>query len=169
MLQQQLERNTAFLTTIPILHNLFVDCNDIINMQWVEKQAPLTGNIKWDGVAFLVKNKLVTPLFIELSGGINSNSGAEKAGSDEEKLIQQLLKLLKLKKAEGYELPYQFYIRYHSLKIHFESLAYFGDCYIKRTYFELVCPSTPNELKEFVEKIPELFQYRQALLDQLKN
>lgn len=73
----------------------------------------MTGDVKWDGVAFLVKNRLVTPLFVELSGGINHNNGAEKARSDEEKLIQQLLKLLKLKKAEGSELPSQFYIRYN--------------------------------------------------------
>ncbi|KAG2231475.1 hypothetical protein INT48_008803 [Thamnidium elegans] len=113
MQQQQLERNTAFMTTIPILHNLFVDCNDIIDMQWVEKQAPLTGDVKWDGIAFLVKNKLVTPLFIELSSGIDFNSGHEKARSDEEKLLQQILRLLKLKKAEGSNLLTQYYIIYH--------------------------------------------------------
>jgi hypothetical protein len=42
---------------------------------------------------------LVTPLFVELSGGIDFNNGTEKARGDEEKLIKQLLKLLKLKKA----------------------------------------------------------------------
>ncbi|KAL7312716.1 hypothetical protein PS15m_008448 [Mucor circinelloides] len=167
MQQQQLERNTAFLTTIPILHNMFIDSNDIIDMQWIEKQTPLTGDVKWDGVAFLIKNKLVTPLFVELSGGIDCNSGAEKARGDEEKMIRQLIKLLKLKKAEGSDLPHQCYIRYHDLKIHFESLFYFGEYYIKRTYFELLCP-TPTQLQKFVERIPDLFQYRQALLDQLK-
>jgi hypothetical protein len=45
-----------------------------------------------------------------------------------------------------------------NLKIHFEPLAYFEDCYIKRAYFELICPTTPNELKALTEKIPELFQ-----------
>lgn len=79
----------------------------------IEKQTSLTGDVKWDGVAFLIKNKLVTPLFVELSGGINCNSGAEKARGDEEKMICQLIKLLKLKKAEGSEIPHQYYIRYH--------------------------------------------------------
>ncbi|KAI8081102.1 hypothetical protein BDF21DRAFT_339207 [Thamnidium elegans] len=129
MQQQQLERNTAFMTTIPILHNLFVDCNDIIDMQWVEKQAPLTGDVKWDGIAFLVKNKLVTPLFIELSSGIDFNN----------------------------------------LKIHFETLTYLEDCYVKRTCFELICPTTPNKLKGFVQKIPQLFRCRQTLLEQFKD
>ncbi|RCH81347.1 hypothetical protein CU097_004611 [Rhizopus azygosporus] len=40
MQQSQLERNAAFLTTIPILHNLFPDCNDLISMEWIEKQTP---------------------------------------------------------------------------------------------------------------------------------
>ncbi|GAN11061.1 hypothetical protein MAM1_0461c10615 [Mucor ambiguus] len=145
MQQQQLERNTAFLTTIPILHNLFIDCNDIIDMQW----------------------QSVMPLLVELSGGIDHNSGTEKAQGDEEKMIRQLIKLLKIKKAEGSDLPHQYYIRYHDLKIHFESLFYFGEYYVKRTYFELLCPTTPNQLKKFVERIPDLFQYRQAILDQL--
>ncbi|EIE75311.1 hypothetical protein RO3G_00015 [Rhizopus delemar RA 99-880] len=125
MQQQQSERNTAFLTTLPILHNMFIDCNDVIDMQWIEKQTSLTGDVKWDGVAFLIKNKFVIPLFVELSGGINY------------------------------------------LKIYFESLFYFGEYYVKRTYFELVCPTTPKELKTFVEKIPYLFQYHQALHDQI--
>ncbi|KAI7861270.1 hypothetical protein BDF14DRAFT_1739399, partial [Spinellus fusiger] len=80
----------------------------------IEKQTLLTSNVKWDGVAFLVKNKLVTPLFIELSGGTSLNNSAEKARSDEEKIIKQLVKLLKLKGAEGCGLPFQFYIRCHS-------------------------------------------------------
>ncbi|KAG2194319.1 hypothetical protein INT47_000246 [Mucor saturninus] len=147
MQQQQMERNTAFLTTIPILHNMFIDCNDIIDMQW----------------------QSVIPLLVELSGGIDHNSGTEKAQGDEEKMIRQLIKLLKIKKAEGSDLPHQYYIRYHDLKIHFESLFYFGEYYVKRTYFELLCPTTPNQLKKFVERIPDLFRYRQALLDQLNT
>lgn len=66
----------------------------------------------WSGI-FDKKNKFVTPLFVELSGGINCNNGAEKARGDEEKMIRQIIKLLKLKKAEGSELPHQYYIRYH--------------------------------------------------------
>ncbi|ORE07703.1 hypothetical protein BCV72DRAFT_325611 [Rhizopus microsporus var. microsporus] len=160
--QQQLERNTAFLTTIPILHNLFISYNDIIDMQWhithtlhrVERQARSTGNVKWDGVAFLVKNKKITPFFVELSGGIDFNSGADKEIGDEEKLIKHFIKTLKVKKAED-------------LNIYFESLTYYEDYYIKRTYIVLTCPSTPTELKLFVEKIPQIFEYRQGILDQL--
>ena len=62
---------------------------------------------------FNPKNKSVTPLFVEPSGGIDCNSNTEKARGDEEKMIRQLIKLLKLKKAEGSDLPHQYYIRYH--------------------------------------------------------
>lgn len=64
-------------------------------------------------------------------------------------MIRQLIKLLKIKKAEGSDL----YTTY--------------DIMVKRTYFELSCPTAPNQLKKFIERIPDLFQYRQALLDQL--
>ncbi|KAI9339743.1 hypothetical protein BD770DRAFT_309118, partial [Pilaira anomala] len=59
------------LTTILILHNLFLSTNDILRMQWVEKTASATGYVKWDGVVFVVENKTVTSMFVELSGGIN--------------------------------------------------------------------------------------------------
>lgn len=79
----------------------------------------MTGDTKWDGIAFLVKNKLVTPLFVELSGGINFNSGVEKARTDEEKIVRQLIKLLQLKKAEGCVRPHQYYLRYYGNIIRF--------------------------------------------------
>lgn len=66
----------------------------------LEKQSPLTGNVKWDGVAFVVNNKLLALLFVELSGWIDFNSGPEKGRSDEEKMLQQFVKLLKIRKAE---------------------------------------------------------------------
>ncbi|KAL4213661.1 hypothetical protein AB4K20DRAFT_1966485 [Rhizopus microsporus] len=117
----QLERNTAFLTTIPILHNLFLD------------SYALTGDVKRNGVAFMVINSKVTPLFVELSGRIRFNNGAERARSDKEKLLC------------------------------FESLAYLRDCFINRVHFELPCPTASKELKQFVYKLLQLFGYREAL------
>ncbi|KAG1149209.1 hypothetical protein G6F37_005797 [Rhizopus arrhizus] len=133
----------------------------------IERQARSTGNVKWDGTAFLVKNEKITPLFVELSGGIDFNSGADKEKDDEEKLVKHFIKTLKVKKAEGIEIPSQFYIRYHDLNIYFESLTYYKDYCIKCAYIVLTCPSTPTELKQFAEKIPQIFQYRQGILDQL--
>lgn len=94
------------------------------NLYRVERQARSTGNVKWDGIAFQVKNKKITPLFVELSGGIDFNSGTEKEKGDEEKLIKHFIKTLKVKKAEGIEIPSQFYIRYHGKIITSISILY---------------------------------------------
>ncbi|CEP07565.1 hypothetical protein [Parasitella parasitica] len=168
-LMRELIRSYPLNMEEPFDLSIHADLNftEVLCTHLIEKQTPLTGDVKWDGVAFLVKKKSVIPLLVELSGGIDHNSGTEKAQGDEEKMILQLIKLLKIKKAEGSDLPHQYYIRYHDLKIYFESLFYFGEYYVKRIYFELLCPTTPNQLKKFVERIPDLFQYRQALLDQL--
>ncbi|KAI7906851.1 uncharacterized protein BX663DRAFT_482557 [Cokeromyces recurvatus] len=112
---------------------------DMIDMQWVERQARSTENVKWDSIAFRVKNKKTTPLFVELSG---------------------------VKKAKGIEIPNQFYIRYHDLNIYFDSLTYYEDYYIKRTYIVLTCPLTPTKLKHFAEEIPRIFQYSRGIFDQ---
>jgi hypothetical protein len=67
----------------------------LIQRHKVEKLTPSTGHVKGDVVAFLVKNKMVTPLFVQLSGGIDCNNGLEKAASDE-KMLRQIIQLLKL-------------------------------------------------------------------------
>ena len=71
----------------------------------IEKETPLTENVKWDGVAFLVKKRTVVPLLVDLSGGIDHNTGIEKAQGDELKGVRQVMKFLKIKKAEGSQLP----------------------------------------------------------------
>jgi hypothetical protein len=48
----------------------------------VEKTTSATGNIKWGGVVFAVENKTVTPMFVELSGGINLNNTDKKESDD---------------------------------------------------------------------------------------
>ncbi|KAI9273259.1 hypothetical protein EDC94DRAFT_511162, partial [Helicostylum pulchrum] len=75
----------------------------------VEKLAGSIGNTKWDGLAFVVDNKTVVPLFVELSGGICFNNTVSKEISDEEKLVKHFINLLEIKKAEGVNNPCQFY------------------------------------------------------------
>ncbi|KAI9483796.1 MAG: hypothetical protein EXX96DRAFT_594399 [Benjaminiella poitrasii] len=100
----------------------------LIDMQWIEKNAPTTETTKWDGIAFKVDNKLVTPLFVELSGGVEFNS---------------------------------------DMKLYFESLSLFDECFVKRTYFTTVCPTTPRALQEFLKCTQLLYQHREALLKQI--
>ncbi|KAL9545627.1 hypothetical protein MBANPS3_007059 [Mucor bainieri] len=168
MQHHQLERNAAFLITIPILHSLFIDVNDVVDMQWIEKQAPRTGNVKWDGIAFHVKSKLITPLFVELSGGVDVNSGESKAISDELKMVQQFVPLLRCQSALGEDSPIQYYIRYHDLVLYFESLTYMNGCFVKRTYFSVPCPATVTELKAFMTHVPEMFQYKAVIYTKLR-
>lgn len=49
----------------------------------LKKTASAPGNTKWDGVLFKVENKTVTPVFVELSGGINFNTTDKKEIDDE--------------------------------------------------------------------------------------
>lgn len=92
----------------------------------------MTGDVKRNGVAFMVINSKVTPLFVELSGRIRFNNGAERARSDKEKLVKQFVKLLKLKKIEGSKLPRQFYVRYHGKIIINHYMVYNLNCTINK-------------------------------------
>lgn len=67
--------------------------------------ADLTGNANWVGIVFQVDGKKITPLFVELSGGIDSNSSKEKRKEQRRKIIRQFV-MLKVKKAERVDTPY---------------------------------------------------------------
>ncbi|KAG2195992.1 hypothetical protein INT47_011497 [Mucor saturninus] len=123
-------------------------------------------------------------LFVELSGGIDFNSTDKKETDDKKKLVEQFIKLLKIQKTEGVETPCQYYIRYFDMILYFESLTYFDDYYVKRTHFTVSCPSTcpmcktirilhhksnHSKLIDFVAKIPQMFEYRQGILDLIKE
>lgn len=53
--------------------------------------------------------------------------------------------------------------------LYFESLTYFDDYYVKRTHFTVSCPSTCSKLIDFVAKIPQMFEYRQGILNLIKE
>ncbi|KAI9487795.1 MAG: hypothetical protein EXX96DRAFT_475749 [Benjaminiella poitrasii] len=68
------ERTAAPITTIYLLHNLFLSCNDLISLHWIERTTEITGDVKWDGICFSLQDKRFTPVLIEFSGGIKFNS-----------------------------------------------------------------------------------------------
>ncbi|RCH84139.1 hypothetical protein CU098_006417 [Rhizopus stolonifer] len=86
LLGTQLERTAAVNTTIIILNILFIDVNDVIGFKWYEVRTHMTENQKWDGVGFSVKDKKLTPVLIEFSGGIGVNNNATKQNQDVVKL-----------------------------------------------------------------------------------
>lgn len=51
-----------------------------------EVRTHMTENQKWDGVGFSVKDKKLTPVLIEFSGGIGVNNNATKQNQDVVKL-----------------------------------------------------------------------------------
>lgn len=81
-----LERTAASLTTAQILNYLFLSENDVLDLNWFEKECKLVKSTKWDGVAFCVKNKKFT--LAEFSGGINFNSTTKKENDDEKKIVK---------------------------------------------------------------------------------
>ncbi|KAI9251102.1 hypothetical protein EDC94DRAFT_681733 [Helicostylum pulchrum] len=86
LLGKQLERTTAVSTTIITLNDLFLDVNDVIGLRWYEVRTHRTQNRKWDGVGFSVKDKKLTPILIEFSGGIKFNNTDQKEENDVNKL-----------------------------------------------------------------------------------
>ncbi|KAI7858664.1 hypothetical protein BDC45DRAFT_425541, partial [Circinella umbellata] len=65
-----MERTAPSLTTVLILNNLFLSNNDIIDLGWFEREIQTTSTTKWDGVAFAVKDKRITPVLVEFSGSV---------------------------------------------------------------------------------------------------
>ncbi|RCH92460.1 hypothetical protein CU097_003317, partial [Rhizopus azygosporus] len=49
---------------------------------FVALTSVLKGEAKWDAVAFVVKDKLVAPLFVELSGGTGFNASKGKESGE---------------------------------------------------------------------------------------
>ncbi|KAG1054516.1 hypothetical protein G6F43_003482 [Rhizopus delemar] len=109
-----LERTAASITTVQILNCLFLSNNDIIDLNWFEKEIQLIKNAKWDGVAFCLKNKKFTPMLIEFSGGFDFNTTQKKENDDEGKLVKAIKDILKYTDALGtqkYPIP-QYYVRF---------------------------------------------------------
>ncbi|KAL0079574.1 hypothetical protein F4703DRAFT_1741580 [Phycomyces blakesleeanus] len=68
------ERTAAPITAIYLLHAMFLSCNDLVSFHWIERTADITGAANWDGICFSIKDKRLTPVLIEFSGGIHFNT-----------------------------------------------------------------------------------------------
>ncbi|EIE85871.1 hypothetical protein RO3G_10581 [Rhizopus delemar RA 99-880] len=69
---------------------------------------------KWDGVAFAIKDKKITPVLVEFSGGVKFNTTDKKEQDDETKIVGNILHILKYIEAlqtVNYPIP-QHYIRF---------------------------------------------------------
>ena len=53
--------------------------------------------------------------------------------------------------------------------LYFESLTCIDGCFMKPTYFSVPCPATVTELKAIMSHVPELFQYKTAILSSINR
>ncbi|KAL0084936.1 hypothetical protein F4703DRAFT_1981830 [Phycomyces blakesleeanus] len=163
------ERTAAPITTIYLLHAMFLSCNDLVSFHWIERTADITGAAKWDGICFSIKDKRLTPVLIEFSGGIHFNSTTEKEQRDESKMIRNMVKLLEYAKyVKKHKSPVpQFYCRFFNNQIFFEAIFLVDEetRLVKRTFCKIPCPITPRELKIFAENIPAMLKWKQAIIN----
>lgn len=78
------ERTTAIYTTTLLLNQL--SYNDVLELDWIEKEHYTTKKRKWDGVLLLAKDKRVSLSLLEFSVGVKSNNNSTKEKQDVSKL-----------------------------------------------------------------------------------
>lgn len=95
------EKSNLTLTTVQILNCLFLSNNNILDLNWFEKECKLVKNTKWDGIAFCLQDKRFTPVLVEFSGGFDFNTTSKKENDDENKLVDGIKEILKYNDASG--------------------------------------------------------------------
>lgn len=68
--QRVLERTAATFFIIFIVNQLFISNNDIIELDWLEREFFATDRAKWDGVLIKVENRSCSAGLIEFSGEV---------------------------------------------------------------------------------------------------
>lgn len=93
--QRVLERTAATFFIIFIVNQLFISNNDIIELDWLEREFFATDRAKWDGVLIKVENRSCSAGLIEFSGGgCNDQTSSTKNQRDITKLYSKLMKVL---------------------------------------------------------------------------
>ncbi|KAI8646572.1 hypothetical protein BD408DRAFT_479807 [Parasitella parasitica] len=163
LLMPTLERTTAAKTAVILLDNLFLSVNDKIHFCWFEVETLLTRSTKWDGVGFHVNaDKRIGYCLVEFSGGIKKNCSGKKAGRDEEKIETGVVMFMDFTNADKGH-----FIRFHDMKLYFESVFKLEDRLIRRTHATIKLPTTPAEMKDFFNQTQLLFSWKKSLIDSL--
>jgi hypothetical protein len=63
------ERTAATYFIIFIVNQLFISNNDVIELDWLEREFFATDRTKWDGVLIKADNRSCSAGLIEFSGG----------------------------------------------------------------------------------------------------
>lgn len=118
--QRVLERAAATYFIIFIVNQLFLSNNDVIQLDWLEREFFATERSKWDGVLIKVENKTCSAGLIEFSGGQNDQTSTVKNHHDISKLYSKLIKVLDFQSP-----PRTYCIRYYG-KIEIHPLVFYA-------------------------------------------
>jgi hypothetical protein len=89
------ERTAATYFIIFIVNQLFISNNDVIELDWLEREFFATDRTKWDGVLIKADNRSCSAGLIEFSGGGHNNQTSNtKNNRDITKLYSKLIKVL---------------------------------------------------------------------------
>ncbi|CAO3633513.1 unnamed protein product [Mucor fragilis] len=92
--ERVLERSAATFFIIFIINQLFISNNDVIQLDWVEREFFATEKAKWDGALIKADSKCCSAGLIEFSGGLHDQTPSTKNNNDITKLYSKLIKVL---------------------------------------------------------------------------
>ncbi|KAL4211731.1 hypothetical protein AB4K20DRAFT_1968189 [Rhizopus microsporus] len=162
--QRVLERTAATFFIIFIVNQLFISNNDIIELDWLEREFFATDRAKWDGVLIKVENRSCSAGLIEFSGGgCNDQTSSTKNQRDITKLYSKLMKVLDSQSSSAARQT--FCMRYYNKRIYFEKLTIYKKMLFRTIHATIETPTSPRKLVEFVKEIPNMLAWKEAVVD----
>ncbi|RCH81410.1 hypothetical protein CU097_003658 [Rhizopus azygosporus] len=142
--QRVLERTAATFFIIFIVNQLFISNNDIIELDWLEREFFATDRAKWDGVLSKVENRSCSAGLIEFSGG-----GVQRPNFNQSSSAARQT----------------FCMRYYNKRIYFEKLTIYKKMLFRTIHATIETPTSPRKLVEFVKEIPNMLAWKEAVVD----
>ncbi|KAI7908276.1 uncharacterized protein BX663DRAFT_547883 [Cokeromyces recurvatus] len=143
--QTILERSAATYFIIYIVNQLFMSDNDIVQLDWLEREFFAIDKTKWDGVLIKVGNRSCSPSLIEFSGGCNDKTPSSKNQHDITKLYSKMVKILKKHPSNTTEQV--FCLRYY---------ACYKNSLFRSIHASIETPTTPRKLVEYIKEVPKI-------------
>jgi hypothetical protein len=134
----------------------------------IEIEEDRTKRHKWDGVMNHVDSKAAVMLVIFAGGFVNVDPN--KLLSDTIKTYRNAARLLNSKDSDTKHPPCMFVVISHHFKVYFECLTLDTDrVYVRTRKATLDVPYSPGGLKTAMKQFPNVFSWRNAVIDSVKN
>ncbi|KAI8082203.1 hypothetical protein BDF21DRAFT_338690, partial [Thamnidium elegans] len=157
--QRALERIAATLFIIFIVNQLFISNNDIIELDWLEREFFATDRAKWDGVLIKVENRSCSADLIEFSEGCNDQTSSTKNQCDITKLYSKLMKVLDGQSSSAARQT--FCMRYYNkIRFYSQKLTIYKKTLFRVIHATIETPTSPRKLVEFVKEIPNILAWK---------